>query len=143
MPDAPDDPPFDEAVLDRAGQMLDDGLADGSIPEGRRTFLEALQTLQSGDAKEAARGFRRAARSAEPPFDALAGVARAECERLQGRVGSAIRHWREVAEDDGAPVAARYMSWASLAAVASDREDERLFEKARDAIRELEDSGEI
>lgn len=145
MPDKspPDDASYDSDTLDHLSGVLQQGLSEGDVPDDRRMFLEALMSLQQGDVETASKGFRRATRKSGPPFGALAAVARAECDRLRGRIGSAIRNWRKVAEDEDTPEAVRYMAWLSLAAVAADRENGRLLEQARDAIRELEASGEF
>ena len=134
---------FSPEVLDRAGRLLRERLADGSVADDRRSFLEGVEQLGCGNLEEANASFRRAARSADPPFDAMARVARGECERLRGKLGLAIRQWRRVAEDDRTAPAPRYMAWLSLAAVAESRGDDQLLKTARQAIATLEHSEQI
>lgn len=134
---------LDASVLAEAGRRLEESLPGADLDEGRRNFLEGLSSLESGEVTEAIRQFRRAGRTAEAPFDALARVARAECERARGNVGVALRHWREVADTQEAPPAVRYVAWLSIAAAARDRSNRRLLERARDAIERLETSEEV
>lgn len=134
---------FPSSILDGASEVLDAKLKEGEVDPDRRLFLEGVQKLEQGDLEEATKKFRRAARKSPPPFDALARVSRGECERLRGNLGVAIRQWREVAENDNAPSAARYMAWLSIAAAADSRDDDRLLERARRAIDDLESSEEV
>lgn len=134
---------LDASVLAKAGRRLEEDVPDADLDEGRRNFLEGLRSLESGEVTEAIGQFRRASRTAVSPFDALARVARAECERVRGRVGVALREWREVADTEDAPPAVRYVAWLSIAAAARDRSNRRLLERARDAIDRLETSEEV
>jgi len=131
---------FEPAVLEAAAERIETRLEEGEVASGRRRFFEGLRALQSDRPEEATRNFRRAARNADPPFDALSRVARGECERVRGNTGVALREWRRVAESDTAPKPARYMAWLSIAAAAESRSDEELLERARSAIDELETS---
>ena len=110
---------------------------------GRKGYLRGLELLRDGDADGASAAFAQTARLAAHPFDALAMVARGECDRLRGRQGTALRLWRTVATRRSAPAAARYMAWLSIAALAADRQDQTLLARARDALDRLQDSGEI
>ncbi|MFW5968933.1 MAG: hypothetical protein ACOCV2_15520 [Persicimonas sp.] len=121
---------FLTATRELVGQKLD----DEDLEEDREAFFEALYMLQSGDLEAAVSGFRRAARKSGAPFDALSTVALAECQRVRGREGAAVREWEKIAADEDAPSAARYISWLSLAAIAEKRDDEKLFERANEAL---------
>ena len=138
-----EDEPLDAQLLDGAGRLLREQLAEGDVPDERRAFLEGVERLERGELEEATRAFRRASRRADPPFDAMARVARGECERKRGNLGVAIRQWRRVAEDDQTAPAPRYVAWLSLAVAADSRGDDALLKTARQAIARLEDSDEI
>jgi len=133
---------FEASVLDAATALVDEKLEEGEVDGGRQRFFEGVRALQANHPEEATRKFRRAARKAEAPFDDLARVARAECERARGNIGVALREWGAVAEADGAPTPVRYVAWLSIAAAAEARDDERLLERARRAVEDLERSGE-
>lgn len=121
-----------EHLLDVAGQVVDENMP--SVAPDRSVFFQALQALQTGDVALATRLFRSAARSAEPPFNALAQNAVAECERTSGREGAALRTWKKVANQHDAPHAIRYMAWMSIAALEEARGDQKAVDKARAAI---------
>ncbi|MFW6058142.1 MAG: hypothetical protein ACOC9W_04735 [Persicimonas sp.] len=128
-----------DSFLATTRELVQKGLEEGVVDEDRDAFFEALYMLQSGDLDSAVDGFRSAARKCESPFDALSMVALAECQRIQGREAAAIREWKKIAADDEAPRAARYVAWRSLAALAERREDQRLLEKANDALEQFPD----
>lgn len=126
-----------DTFLTTTRELVEKSLTEETIDEDREAFFEALFMLQSGDISAAVDGFRRASRTCEPPFDALSAVSLAECERLRGHQAAAIREWKKIASDDQAPHAARYVAWLSLAALAEERQDERLERKAQRALDEL------
>jgi lipopolysaccharide biosynthesis regulator YciM len=132
-----------EDLLKNLTKKLRQASADGSVPPGREAYLSGLDLLRNGEVARASEAFGRGARRADPPFDALSTVARGECERVRGRHGAALRHWRGVANRDSAPAAARYMAWLSIAALAADRDDPTLLTRAEDALERLQESGEI
>lgn len=120
-------------------ELVERSIDDGSLEDDREAFFEAFLSLQSSDIDGAIEGFRSAARKTSAPFDALSLVALAECQRIRGREAAAIREWKKIADDDDAPHAARYVSWLSLASMAEKRDDERLLQKANDALEEFSD----
>lgn len=126
-----------DEFLKTTRQLVERGLEENTIEEDRESFFEALFMLQSGDVDAAVDGFRAASRKAGEPFDALAMVALAECQRLRGREAAAIREWKKVAGDEDAPHAARYVAWLSLASLAEKRQDKRLLEKCNNALEEF------
>ncbi len=126
-----------DTFLETTRELVERGLEENHIEEDREAFFEALFMLQSGDVDAAIDGFRSAARKAGEPFDALAIVSLAECQRLRGREAAAIREWKKIAADDQAPHAARYVAWLSLASLAEKRQDKRLLDKANKALEEF------
>ncbi len=124
-----------EHLLNAVGQTLDENLS--SATPGRSVFFQALQALHNGQSDEATKLFRTAARTADVPFNTMAQNALAECERLNGREGAALRTWRKVATQNDAPHAARYIAWMSIAALEEARGDEKAVAKARAALDEL------
>jgi hypothetical protein len=126
-----------DTFLSTTRELVEKSLTQETIDEDREAFFEALFMLQSCDISAAVDGFRRAARTCAEPFDALSAVSLAECERIRGRQAAAIREWKKIADDDDAPHAARYVAWLSLAALAEERDDERLERKAQQALEEL------
>ena len=134
---------MNEDLLKNLTKKLRQASADGAVSPGRAAYVTGLDLLRNGEVARASETFGRGARSADSPFDALSTVARGECERVRGRHGLALRHWREVANRDSAPAAARYMAWLSIAALAADRDDPTLLGRAEDALKRLQESGEI
>ncbi|QDG53219.1 hypothetical protein FIV42_21455 [Persicimonas caeni] len=126
-----------DTFLETTRKLVERSIDEDTIEEDREAFFEALFLLQSGDVDGAIDGFRSAARKAGAPFDALSIVALAECQRIRGREAAAIREWKKIASDDDAPHAARYVAWLSLASLAERRQDQRLLQKANDALEEF------
>lgn len=118
-------------------QIVEEGLED-VVPE-REDFFQAFFLLQQGDVEGAIEGFREASRTSSPPFDALSMVAVGECQRLLGKQAAATREWTDIAEDEDAPHAARYVAWLSLAALAEERDDEDLLSRANEALEAFSD----
>lgn len=107
-------------------------------PEDRREFFRGMSRLQMGDVEEAAKVFRRAARSCEPPFDVMSEMARARCEVRLGRQGAAVSTFRDVATS-GAPDRLRRMAWMEVSDLARERGDDELHERARSEIEQLDE----
>lgn len=107
------------------------------LPEDRRPFFEGLAWLAQGDVEQATKQLRSAIRQAKAPYDTLSQVALGECERLRGKEGMAIKAWKRVAHDEGAPESSRYLAWLSIAALEETRQDERAAQAARQALEQL------
>lgn len=116
------------AELERLAQQ-EDGDVDASHREDRSFLLRGLAAMQDGDLKEATTCFRRAQRKDAQPYASIAGVALGECLRLEQKEGAAIKAWRAVERDPGAPSSSRYGALLGIA---------RLLEERGDEPRELE-----
>lgn len=123
-----------DTFLETTRKLVERSLDEETVEQDREAFFEALFLLQSGDVDGAIDSFRSATRKAAAPFDALSMVALAECQRIRGREAAAIREWKKIAGDADAPHAARYVAWLSLASLAEKRQDQRLIQKASDAL---------
>lgn len=111
------------------------------VAEDRRGFLEGLRLLRDGDVGAAARHLRSARRSAAP-FGHLATLAWAECERLQGKEGAALRTLRALGADADAVVSTRRAAWWRVLDMEAARENTRGVDQARAALAALdEDTG--
>jgi hypothetical protein len=126
-----------DTFLETTRKLVERSIDEGSLDEDREAFFEAFFLLQSSDIDGAIEAFRSAARNTSAPFNALSMVALAECQRVSGREAAAIREWTKIADDADAPHAARYVAWLSLAKLAEKRQDERLLEKANEALEEF------
>lgn len=126
-----------DSYLQSLGERVEQGLMAGSVTPERLEFFEAMRLLQAGDLDAALGGFRRASRTSERPFDALAMVALGECERALGREAAALRDWLRVATTQANPPALRSVAWMSIAALAERRTDRRLFARAQAGLLEL------
>lgn len=123
--------------LNLLAERVENALKDDAVPAGRRAFFEALALLQRAQLGQALPKFRRAARVCQPPFDTLAKLAAAECERALGRHALASRQWQRLGADEAAPPDARRLAWLSARALAEARGDDAILRRAERALEEL------
>jgi len=126
-----------DSYLQSLGERVEHGLMAGLVGPERLEFFEAMRLLQAGDLDGAVGGFRRASRTSEQPFEALAMVALGECERALGREAAALRDWMRVASTESASATLRSVAWMSIAALAERRDDPRLGARAAAGLQEL------
>ena len=101
------------------------------VGEDRAAYFEGLVELGQGDEEKARKLFRRASRTCESPYDALARVAAAQLEARRGKHGVATRSLRAVADDAAAPEAARAMAYWHLGIIAEQRGEDASSDLAR------------
>ena len=111
-----------------------------TVTEGRRPFFEALILLRAGDHHAALKAFRRSARKADPPFDALSAIGAADCQFAIGKLGSALATLRKIVDDpthsDGLLIGA----WRKIATIEEARDNQTGVEEALTALDRLDDS---
>ena len=103
------------------------------VDEDRKKFFEGLRFLQNGEVEEATKVFRRAARHCPEPFSTMAKMAHGRCEVVRGHDCAALRIFRKVATSDG-PQELRQLAWMEVADLARKRDDQELYQKARDGV---------
>lgn len=106
------------------------------MPEDRRAFFEGLGHLAQQRVDLALLSFKQATQL-EPPFDRLASLALAECERIQGRSGRALKRLKTLLQDASEDALTRQAALLAQLQLYDEREDTRSVERT---LRALDDS---
>ena len=114
-------------TLEHIAQSL--GAQTEQMPEDRRAFFEGLSALSAQEVAQAHGHFKAAARQCAPPFDVLSVLALAECERLMGKDGRALRRLQGITADPGAGAAMQRAALLGQLQIYTTRQDERMVEQ--------------
>lgn len=106
------------------------------MPDDRRAFFEGLEHLSKQHVDLAIVSFKQATHL-DPPFNKLASLALAECERIQGRSGRALKRLKALLKDASEDALTRQAALLAQLQLYDEREDSRSMERT---LRALDDS---
>lgn len=106
------------------------------MPDDRRAFFEGLEHLSSQRVELAMVSFKDATKLA-PPFDRLASLALAECERILGQSGRALKRLKALLKDASDDALTHKSALLAQLQLYDEREDTRSMERT---LRALDDS---